>query len=158
MTDTSTARHNLLNRLCARRTTSSSHERGRMQGNAVTPARHRAGQMDKAGPSTIGSVSVVQHPSPFVMLLSRLPLAVYAQLACAGGPQVAPRREHPLPRTLPRAKPSAALTRLNILEFEKWERSCVKIVQVIYCSPIRSWLHSQKQSAIRGPLDSYAQG
>ena len=32
-------------------------------------ARRRAGQMDKAGPSTIDSVSVVQHPSPFVMHL-----------------------------------------------------------------------------------------
>ena len=31
-------------------------------------ARRRAGQMDKAGPSTIGSVRVVQHPLILIIL------------------------------------------------------------------------------------------
>jgi hypothetical protein len=34
----------------------------------IHSAWHRAGQMDKVGPSTIGSVSVVQHPLILIIM------------------------------------------------------------------------------------------
>ena len=34
----------------------------------IYSAWHRAGQMDKAGPSTIGSVSVVQYPLILIII------------------------------------------------------------------------------------------
>jgi hypothetical protein len=45
-----------------------------MRGECSYSAWHRAGQMDKAGPSTIGSVSAVQHPlNLIIMYRSNLP-------------------------------------------------------------------------------------